>query len=197
MLYTQASGVALVLLVAACATADNGPLGPDQMASPAVALSVGSGGIAGSVTGSAHLTVFPPPTPPGLALRNFTFSAVRNTDGSASGEWQLVAGATIIHGSIDCLTIASDGQSARMSGLVERVKPAGSSFHENTAFAIEVWDNGPGESGDLDVTTQLSAFRNEAPEVGRAFCETGATPLGADLNPLPIEHGNLTVRLLP
>jgi len=187
----------LLILGAACTADDRGLVAPSATPGASAALTPASAGVAGSATGSAHLTVFPPPTPPGLALRNFTFSAVRHVDGSVNGEWQVVAGATIIHGLVDCLTIAPGGHTARMSGLVESVMPVGSSFMENTAFAIELFDNGPGESAELDVATQLAAFRNAAPEVGRAFCETGTTPPDTDLNPLPLEHGNFTIRLGP
>jgi hypothetical protein len=127
-------------------------------------------------------------------LRNFAFTAVQAADGSVTGQWQLVAGSAILHGPIDCLAIASDGKSARISGLVESAQFT--LFEEGTAFAMELFDNGAGASGEPDVSTQLRAFRNAAPEVGRAFCESGTIPAGADLDPLPTEDGNFTIRLL-
>lgn len=186
-------GVLLVALLAACQSdaLEPNPNGTDL--SPQATLE-GTYGVAGSATGSAHVTVFPPSVPHGLALRNFAFSAVKRGDGSTMGEWQIVAGGTILHGPIDCLTIAPDGESARISGLVSSAKFS-PTFEEGTAFAMELFDNGAGGSSDADVTTNLRAFRNMAPEVGRAFCETGATPPGVDLDPLPTEHGNLTIRL--
>lgn len=154
-------------------------------------------GVPGSASGSGHVLYAGAPTPPGLGLRNFAFSAVAHADGSVSGEWQIVVLATILHGPIDCLVIAPDGRSARISGLVADVKPATSSFEENTAFAMELFDNSAGGSGEPDVTTQLLAFRNEDPSVGRDFCESGVVPPGADLNPLPVDHGNFTIRIAP
>lgn len=183
-------GLVLALVGAGCrsdATAPDATLTQTTLAMAAAAVS-------GSATGSAHLTVFPPSVPPGLALRNFAFQAVKHGDGSVAGQWQIVVGGTILHGPVDCLTIAPDGMSARISGLVEDVKFS-PTFEEGTAFAMELFDNSAGGSGDPDVTTQLRAFRNAAPEVGRAFCEDGTVPEGADLDPLPSEHGNVTIRL--
>ncbi len=185
----------LLILIAACQSDRLGPASPDAALGGRPVNSLGAAGVAGSATGSAHITYFPPPVPPGLGLRTFGFSAVKQADGSVSGQWQIVVGATILHGPIDCLTIETDGHSARISGLVSEVKPAGSSFMENTAFAMELFDNGPGASADPDVSTQLLAFRNADPQVGRDFCEQGTIPSGADLQPLPLDHGNFTVRV--
>ena len=151
--------------------------------------------VVASISGSAHLTVFAPPTPPGLALRNFTVSAQQLASGEVRGQWQVVAGASILHGDIDCMTIADDARSARISGIVTDAKVT--LFVPGTAFAMELFDNGQGAGDPADVTTQLRAFRNAAPEVGRAFCENGTVPEGGDLMPLPTEHGNFTIRVLP
>ena len=140
-----------------------------------------------------HRTGLRSSAPPGLALRTFAFTALRAADGSVRGEWQLVAGATILHGDIDCLTIEPGGLSARISGIVSSAKFA--TFLPGTAFAMEIFDNGNGGSGDADVSTQLRAFRNAAPEVGRAFCTSGMVPEGADLDPLPTDHGNFSIQV--
>lgn len=167
--------------------------GPQNRPEAPAAAEVATTGVAGAASGSAHLTAFPPEVEPrpGLALRNFAFSAVKHADGSVTGQWQIVAGGSILHGPIDCLTIAADGGSARISGLVTNV--TFTSFLPGTAFAMELVDGGSGASGEPDVTTQLRAFRNADPAVGRAFCESGAIPSGAELDPLPTEHGNLTI----
>jgi hypothetical protein len=153
-----------------------------------------SQGASGAAYGSAHVSIeFSVPLPPGLSLRNFTFNASRDAGGTVRGQWQLVAGSTILHGEIDCLTIEPGGASARISGLVTSAKFA--TFLPGTAFAMEIFDNGNGGSGDPDVSTQLRAFRNAAPEVGRAFCVSGTVPEGGDLQPLPTDHGNFSIRL--
>lgn len=185
-------GMALIML-AACQdgpipTAPAADAGPTDQAP----VSAVSAGITGSASGSAHLTAFPPPTPPGLATRNFTFNVKQFADGTTQGQWQLVAGGSILHGSLDCLTIAPDGKSARISGVVEGAKVT--TFEVGTAFAMEIFDNGDGASGEPDVTTQLRAFRNAPPEVGTAFCVSGTIPDGADLDPRPTENGNLTIQ---
>lgn len=184
---------ATAFVAAALAGCESGQTttGPDAAAELTDQTVAAVQGVAGSASGSAHLTVFPG-APKGLGTRNFAFSAVRHADGDVSGQWQIVAGGTILHGSIDCLTIAPDGESARLSGLVEDAKFT--TFQVGTAFAMEVFDNGNGASGDPDVTTQLRAFRNAAPEIGTAFCETGEIPMGADLDPLPTEEGNFSIR---
>lgn len=168
------------------------PTTPDATAELTDQAVAAAQGVAGTASGSAHLTVFPG-APKGLGSRNFAFQAAQDAGGDVRGEWQIVAGGTILHGSIDCLTIAADGESARLSGIVEDAKF--SLFEVGTAFAMEVFDNGDGASGDPDVSTQLRAFRNAAPEVGTAFCETGAIPAGADLDPMPTEEGNFSIRV--
>ena len=187
-------GIILVLVAVAGAACQADATGPDpEDATTLAAFQAVEAGVVGSATGSAHLTVFPPPVPPGLGTRNFGFSAIKYADGSVSGQWQIVAGGTILHGAIDCLTIAADGSSARISGLVTDTKF--SFFVEGTAFAMEVFDNSSGASGEPDVSTQLRAFQNAPPAVGREFCENGTVPLGADLDPLPTEEGNFVIRV--
>ena len=142
----------------------------------------------GSVTGSAHLQVF---AAQGLGLRKLTFNAIRRVDGSVGGEWNIVAGASIIHGDIDCLNILPGGGSARISGIVTDAKFT--TFLPGTAFAIQLNDNGNGSSGDADEATSVRAFRNADPEVGRLFCETGEAP--ADLEFLMVEKGNVSIHV--
>ncbi len=180
------SGLLVILLTAACgdvptespATADDAVL---------AAAAMNDAGIVALASGSAHLQFFPPP---GFGLRRLTFTAQESWNGDTKGEWQIVAGATILHGDLDCLTISPDGRSARISGIVTNARFT--TFLPNTAFAMEVRDNGAGRSGDPDQTTSLLAFRNAAPEVGRAYCETGETPV--QLEPMDILHGNFTVK---
>lgn len=147
-------------------------------------------GVAGSVTGSAHIQVF---GIQGLGLRKLTFSAIRAADGTVRGEWNIVAGASIIHGDVDCLNILPGGQVARLSGVVTSAKFT--SFQPGTAFAIQVVDNGAGQSGAADETSEVRAFQNLPPEVGRIFCETGEAPSDVDI--MGIELGNITIHVDP
>jgi hypothetical protein len=143
----------------------------------------------GSVTGGAQLQVF---SAPGTGLRKLTFSAVQHADGTVSGEWNLVVGATILHGDVDCLNILPGGKVARLAGIVTDAKFT--SYQEGTAFALEVHDNGNGLSGDVDETSAVQAFRNAPPEVGRHFCETGEAP--ADLDFMGLERGNVSIHVV-
>jgi hypothetical protein len=143
-------------------------------------------GVSGSVTGSAIVQFFPPS---GVGLRRLTFAGVKHQDGSVTGEWNIVVGATILHGDIDCMTILPGGDRARIAGIVTDAKFT--TFQTGTAFAIEVVDNGEGQNDPADATTELVAFRNAPPEVGRLFCETGEAP--SELEFIDIELGNVQV----
>jgi hypothetical protein len=185
------AGLAVVLL-AACsdATAGDGLAGPDVASAPA--LSAGAG-VTGSVTGNAHFPFQPfvdQGLPPGLSLRRLAFTGREYQDGTVSGEWQIVIGGTILHGNIDCLTILPDGKTGRVSGIVEQAKFT--TFQVGTAFAMEFVDNGQGLAAADDAVTEILAFRNAPPEIGRHFCETGEAP--GDLEWIEIAQGNFQVR---
>lgn len=155
-------------------------------------LAVAGQGVVGSVTGSGHWEVFPPPIPKGLGLRNLTLHAVKLANGEVNGEWQIVVGGTILHGSLDCVEFLPDGKSARVSGLVESVKFS-PTFLPNTAFGMLVVDNGEGAGTPRDQDSDLLSFRNAPPEVGRDFCENGTEPAGFGLDDTLI--GNFQVRV--
>ena len=167
--------IVALLLPAACATDSTtltsaGPLAASVDA-PVVA----------SASGGGHWF-----TPDGLR-RRLAFSVRRHADGSTDGEWQLVAGATIMHGRLTCLSV--DGNTARVGGVVEQSKF--SLFLVDTDVAWYVVDDGEG-NGAADATSNLRAFRNSAPGTAQAFCDTGAapTPVSQDV----ISFGNVQVR---
>ena len=141
-------------------------------------------GVSGHITGSAHFQVF---AANGLGLRKLTFNAIRHADGSVSGQWNIVAGASIIHGDIDCLTILPGGEIARFSGVVTNA--LFTTFQVGTAFAIQVVDNDAGP----DAASEVRAFRNAAPEVGRLFCETGEAP--AEVEMMDMELGKIQIHV--
>jgi len=187
--------ILMIPLAAALAACQGMPVDANSAATAGQPASIvaASAGVSGAASGSGHtLYDFGVPLPYGLGLRNFTFNAIHHADGRVEGQWQIVVGGTILHGDIDCLTIAPDGASARMSGVITSSKFT--TLQAGTAFAMEIFDNGNGASGAADVTTQLLAFRNADPSVGRAFCTDGTVPTGADLSPLPIDHGNFSIR---
>lgn len=159
---------------------------------PVAGLAPAGEGVVGSVSGSGHWEVdFGVPVPKGLGLRKLTLHAVRLADGTVNGEWNLVVGATILHGSIDCVEFPPDGRSARVSGLIDDVKFS-NVFHPGTAFGMLVVDNGEGAGAPRDEDSDLRSFAGAPPEVGRAFCETGAVPDGYFVDSTLI--GNFQVR---
>jgi hypothetical protein len=137
--------------------------------------------VVGSASGGGHWI-----TTDGLT-RRLAFSVRRFDDGSVHGEWQLVAGATIMHGRLTCLSI--DGNTARVGGVVER--SFFSLFLVDTDVAWYVVDDGEG-SGASDATSNLRAFRNAPPGSAQAFCDTGAAPTA--VGPDVISFGNVSVR---
>jgi hypothetical protein len=175
----------LVSLALAACSGEQAP--PTALGSREAPVSPASGEVGQSVTGSALVQVF---APAGIGLRRLTFTARVFPDGAVDGEWNLVAGSAILHGDIDCLHILPDGKTARLSGIVTDAKFT--LFVPGTAFAMEFVDNGQGGDADADVTTDLRAFRNASPEVGRLFCETGEAP--PDVEYLQMIHGNFQVR---
>ena len=180
--------VSLVLPLALACTDRAGPVAPDTGVTPDLA-NAGVGATA-SVTGSGSFPFFPPPGPKGLRLWKLTLNAIQQRDGGTSGEWQIVVGASILHGDIDCVTVLPGGTMARVSGIVEDAKFT--SFVPGTGFAIEVMDNGQGANADPDQVTSALAFRNAPPETARAFCEDGTA--ATDLNWIPLELGNFQIR---
>jgi hypothetical protein len=143
---------------------------------PTLASGDASREVVASVNGSAHWY-----TPDGF-FRRLTFSAREYDDGSMGGEWQLVAGPSILHGDILCMKIL--GNHARLGGFVEH--SFFSFFQPNTAFGLEVVDLGEGTNTLPDKSSNPRAFRNESVDTALEFCETGQTP-----NPITIEDIDL------
>ncbi|MES2305469.1 MAG: hypothetical protein V4558_08175 [Gemmatimonadota bacterium] len=173
---TRQFAVALALVVSTACATEQATL-PDQ--APAIRASV-AGPVVGSASGGGHWI-----TPDGLR-RRLAFSVRRHDDGSVDGEWQLVAGATIMHGRLTCLSI--EGNTARVGGVVEQSKF--SLFLVGTDVAWYVVDNGEGQNAE-DATSNLRAFRNSAPGTAQAFCDTGAAP--TPVTPDAISFGNVQV----
>ena len=174
----RATTLLCALLLAACYEAGDGrgPTSPTGPARPTLA----PGLVVQSVTGSGHFT-----NAAGF-WRRLTVTARRYADGTIDGEWQIVSGATIIHGNVTCLWI--DGSEARVGGITEDVK-----FSPNVEpgweFATRIVDNGQGVTDPADQTSRQFF----TPTVGAAdtFCTTGATPFPS-LNDMVA--GNFEVR---
>lgn len=180
--------LALLGAVVLAACSETGPESPLATSREPTQASLG---VTGSVTGSGHWEVFPAPVPPGFGLRRLTLHAVQLADGTVNGEWNIVVGATILHGTLDCVTFLPDGRSARVSGIVESVKFS-NIFQAGTAFAMLVVDTGEGSAAPPDRTSDLLTFANQPPEVGRAYCEDGVEP--APVEPEDTLIGDFQVR---
>jgi hypothetical protein len=112
------------------------------------------------------------------------FTARSDELGAVTGEYQRIAGAAVIHGSITCLTVV--GNAAWIGGTIDRAlfTPVGI----GSDFIFRVIDNGE----DGVTTDQFSRIGfNQPAGTAAAFCATGADPI-----PLPLNErdGNVQVR---
>lgn len=173
-----AAGLLLAAAAAAGCGAINRPAIDPAAGSAAPSRSAGRG--AGDATGPAEYLVtggahFVNVT--GL-FRRVTFEMRQHADGTFDGEWNLVAGAAIIHGEPRCFRIV-DGHTVRIGGVVEN-----SHFVPNVApgsgFVMMVTDDGEGANGTPDLTSRIY-FNVPLADVD-AFCETGTAP-----GPLPFD----------
>jgi len=118
--------------------------------------------ILAAVTGSGH--IFQPAVGGGTVRRRLTFTARRHADGTVEGNWQLVAGAAIIHGSVTCFAV--EGNAVRVGGIVESAKFTTFVVGSDTGWYIE--DNGEGSNADADIAGRL--IFNGAPGTAEAYC---------------------------
>jgi len=145
------------------------------------------GPVAKSITGSAHWL-----TPDGI-YRRFIFTSREYADGTIDGEWNLVAGATILHGTITCMNILSPSE-ARLGGRIDSAKFA--TFQVGTDLGWVAVDNGQGEGAPEDMTSNLRAFRNAPPGSAERFCQFGELPFpDSNLGIDSITHGNTKIHL--
>lgn len=119
----------------------------------------------------------------GVRVRD-EFTARSNEDGTVTGEYQRIAGAAVIHGTITCLEVV--GNEARIGGIVDRA--AFTSVAVGSEFLFRVIDNG--EGGEVLDQFSRIAF-NQTAGTAAAFCETGVEPVPLELNE---REGNVQVR---
>jgi hypothetical protein len=153
-----------------------------EVTSPTTAPVLSAGGLpthVASASGAGHFT-----NPDNGVFVRDDFTARVDADGAVNGEYQRVAGAAIIHGTITCLTVV--GNEARIGGTIDRAffTPVG----VGSDFLFRVIDNGEGEA----TTDQLSRVGfNQPAGAAAAFCTSGLEPV-----PLPLNErqGNVQVR---
>jgi hypothetical protein len=164
--------LAIVMLVAAIAL-------------PAAAQNDSHGQVVQSVTGSAHWK-----TPDGF-LRRFSFFGRKFADGFVDGEWNMVAGSAILHGTVTCMNVLSPNE-ARLGGTVDQSKF--SLFQAGTEIGWLAVDNGQGVNAPDDMTSNLRAFRNAPTGTAERFCLYGELPFpGSDLGVDDITRGHTQI----
>lgn len=140
-----------------------------------VAPSFAKGGVLASVTGSGHITT--------SANRTFTFSAQQKSDGTVSGQFNLVIHGdpqTKIHAEVVCMSV--DGNRAWVGGVVKSASNPDWVGLE-TAWAVE--DNGQGSPSPDLISLMYVPFAGAA----QPNCDDKLqTPS------LPVEGGNVSVR---
>jgi hypothetical protein len=165
-------GLIYGLGLAGCGREATGPaLGSDLAAG-------GSPPHAASASGAGHFT-----NPANGVFVRDVFTALMGADGTVSGEYQRVAGAAIIHGSVTCLRVV--GNEARIGGTIDRAFFTAVGIGSD--FFFRVIDNG--EGGDTEDLFSKVAF-NQPAGAAASFCDTGVEPV-----PLPLDEreGNVKV----
>lgn len=137
-------------------------------------------GVVASATGSGHFTA-------GGELRTFTFSAIKQADGTVSGEWQVVSrvgNGAHLHGSVTCLSVV--GNRAWIGTVIESSDNPVVVIGSEGGFRVV--DNGEGQGEPPDQTSL--AFINGPPGFAQNYCNNmpAAPPLNA------VEDGNIQVR---
>ncbi len=172
---SSSGGVVLgVLMLAACAAG--------EAASPFEATSAST--VVEAVTGSAHTFQA---VGNGVVRRRLAFEASRSADGSVNGTWQLVAGASIISGSITCFTIL-DGGAVRVGGTVDKAFFTTFQVGSDTGWYLE--DNGEGREAE-DRSGRL--IMNAPSGTAQQFCDGTYTDPRAE-EVMEIIGGNVQVR---
>jgi len=173
----KASVLLVVAALAGCATNSD-----QSLTAPAQRLDAAGGGVSQSVTGHANMQL----PSFGNAVQRFSQSAIRHSDGTVSGEFELKSDqddGVRLHGEVTCFTIV--GNAARLAGELDQSNaefaPAG------TYVLWTVVDNGEGGKAPPDLTTDFIGGVSAA--TAAAHCNTGF-----NLGPfLPVMSGNLQV----
>ncbi len=146
------------LTIAALTACDAG----EALAPTRAAATVSGSTVVQAITGSAHTLQ----TINGVVFRRrLTFAAQRGADGGVSGTWQLVAGASIISGSLGCFAVEPDG-TVRVGGTVDQALFTTFQAGTDTGWYLE--DNGEGNDPD-DRSGRL--IFNAPPGTAQAFCD--------------------------
>ncbi|HEX6588535.1 MAG TPA: hypothetical protein VF039_05890 [Longimicrobiales bacterium] len=179
----QVAMLAVVPLVFACS---EGPTDPSSAASFDVAYSQAGG----QERQTGHWEIVTPPLYPTMLTGKYSASAVRQSDGSVAGSFEvheIYADHTDrIHGVTTCLTVQADG-SARVGGIVTH------STYPNQAYVggAAVWlvkDNGQGRNSPPDMATDIRY--GYSANVAQLWCDGANVP---QMGMNPVVRGNIQV----
>lgn len=178
---TGMGAVLAAMAVVACGPAE--PVGPVGGATATVLADATGNTVVAAVTGSAHTYQA---VGTSVVLRRLTFEVTRREDGRVDGTWQLVAGASIIGGSLTCFTVGSDG-AVRVGGTVDHA--LFTTFQEGTDTGWYLEDNGEGADPD-DRSGRL--IYNATPGTAQQFCDgTYTDPRAEEI--VELRGGNVQV----
>ena len=173
-----ATSLLLLLLMTGCSV-EPAPTAALDSSTGTLELEVASkGAVLESATGSGH---FNDPRAEGhVTLRIFSFSAVKASDGTTSGQWQLKNPSfpVRVHGTVECLTVI--GNEAWFAGTTTQSDRPG---QIGVGRRFRVVDNGEGGSSVAD------QFSLAHPGSAQVWCDSAPE---ADV--FDIEHGNIQVR---
>jgi hypothetical protein len=146
-------------------------------------------GVAASITGSGHHSRIVGGVED---LTTFSFGAVRDADGSTTGQWQydFRAAGFSMHGVVTCLTIA--GNEAWVGGVVDRVFSDDPS--DQDLVGVDMWwrsrDNGEGAGSPPDSTTGLGFKFPTTTITAASWCQDQPQLLVLR----QVESGNIQIR---
>jgi hypothetical protein len=92
--------------------------------------------------------------------QHFAFHANKDANGNVSGTWESKSAGQDIraHGTINCLTILSDGKTAVLTGVVTHVVGNGFPLNIGDPIWFKVQDNGEGSNSTNDRFTDYYVF---------------------------------------
>ena len=155
----------------------------------ATRLAFSSAGVVAVLTGSGHHTRVAGTEED---LTTFSFTAVRNADGSVSGHYQydFRLRGFAIRGKVTC--VSTNGTQAWVGGTVDQVVTADPAFE--SLLGLEMWwrsiDNGEGVGATPDLTTGVGFELEGNPTTAASWCRDQPEVLPLRV----VEHGNIQLR---
>ena len=175
-----------VVLVACDATRSAAPSGGDA---DATRVAFSAAGAVAVLTGSGHHTRVAGTEED---LTTFSFTAVRNADGSVSGHYQydFRLRGFAVRGKVTC--VSTNGAQAWVGGTVDQVVTTDPAFE--SLLGLEMWwrsiDNGEGAGATPDLTTGVGFELEGNPTTAASWCRDQPEVLPLRV----VEQGNIQLR---